>query len=115
MTDDAFERELQASFAKEDAALEATPFVDQINRRIDRSRRLRRLVLAGTGLVGAAFALFQLPGLLGQVTPTAAGMTERVTTPLRETASAAASDPVWMAVAGALAITWLLLATFERA
>ena len=114
MIEDKFEIMLAEQLAEEDAALHGGDFIKSVDQKLDRQGRLRRVVLAGCGLLGGALALYQIPKLFSDVLPSSTGVTTQLTAPLSQTAVEITSNPLLLAVTGACAVTLLLLTSIER-
>ena len=107
--------DLSLMFEAEDRALEAAPFVEGVMKRVKRTTRIRRLVLASVGGVGALIAGLQLPGLLAGWAGVDTGVTEAITLARTEVGEVAATNPLWMMVACVVALSVFAVSAMERA
>ncbi len=95
--------DLKALFKAEDAALNDDAFTGAVMKRVQASRRQRRMLLITAGAVGAAIAMTQLPALLTLVATYAAPVNDlasAVTSGERASASSAygllQDPPLWL-------------------
>lgn len=116
-------KDLSDLFRVEDNALPAQPFTRQVMKRVGQQKVMRRFVVGGLGLAGAAIAALQLPQLLADWVGVDHTVTEALTTAPAELGTAAVSqlstaalgNPMWLAIAAGAALCVFAVATFERA
>ena len=116
-------KDLSDLFRVEDNALPAEPFTRQVMGRVRRQKMVRRLVVGGLGLTGAAIAAMQLPQLFAEWTGVDQAVTQALTTAPAELSSAAVSqlstlamaNPMWLAIAAGASLCIFAVSAFERA
>lgn len=107
--------DLARLFAAEDTALEAQPFTDGVMKRVRRERAVRRLTVGSFGFLGAVIAVLQLPKLLSAFVGVDHTVTSALTEAQVELTTAAASNPLWLAIIAGAALTMAAVSMTERA
>ncbi len=106
--------DLTALFAAEDRKLDGKPFVEGVMTGIRRKSMMRRFVLFGVGAAGAVVAAFQVPSLLGDWVKVDVDLLTTLGTAQDQIGALAATNPLWLAIAGMVTLSLLAVATFER-
>jgi hypothetical protein len=113
MTEDT--SDLTRLFEAEAAALDGDAFTAKLMARVRRGERVRRVVLVSVGMLGAALAALQLPGLYANWPGLGEAITHaRVTLPTN-VGSALETAPLWVLVAAAAVAGLFTLTVSEQA
>jgi hypothetical protein len=115
MRDEDTYADLTALFAAEDREHEAAPFVDQVMGRIRAQARMRKLLLAVTGLGGALLAASQLPKLLADSVGLDASLTTSIIQAQNDVSAMASANPLWLGIGAVVMLSLMAVAAMERA
>ncbi|MEH6807538.1 MAG: hypothetical protein V7651_01720 [Hyphomonas oceanitis] len=115
MRDEDTYADLTALFASEDRALEAKPFTDGVMGRVRAQGRMRKLLLAVTGVAGALVAASQLPKLLADTVGLDTSITTSIVQAQTDMTALASANPLWLGVAAVVGLSLLAVAAMERA
>ena len=115
MRDEDTYADLTALFASEDRALEAKPFTDGVMSRVRAQGRMRKLLLAVTGVAGALVAASQLPKLLADTVGLDTSITTSIVQAQTDMTALASANPLWLGVAAVVGLSLLAVAAMERA
>tara|TARA_R110000787_G_scaffold25842_2_gene72486 strand:+ start:315 stop:662 length:348 start_codon:yes stop_codon:yes gene_type:complete len=107
--------DLTALFAAEDRAVDGKPFVDQVMGRIQAQARMRKLLLAVTGLGGALLAASQLPKLLADSVGLDASLTTSIIQAQNDVSALASANPLWLGIGAVVMLSLMAVAAMERA
>ena len=106
---------LTALFATEDRALEAKPFTDDVMGQIRAKGRMRKLLLAVSGIAGALLAASQLPKLLADTVGLDTSITTSIIQAQTNMTALASSNPLWLGIAAIVGLSLFAVAAMERA
>jgi hypothetical protein len=115
MRDEDTYADLTALFAAEDREHAAAPFVDQVMGRIRAQARMRKLLLAVTGLGGALLAASQLPKLLADSVGLDASLTTSIIQAQDDVSAMASANPLWLGIGAVVMLSLMAVAAMERA
>lgn len=115
MRDEDTYADLTALFAAEDREQEARPFVDQVMGRIRAQARMRKLLLAVTGLGGALLAASQLPKLLADSVGLDSSLTTSILQAQEDVSALASANPLWLGIGAVVMLSLMAVAAMERA
>ena len=107
--------DLTALFTAEDREQVAKPFVDQVIGRIRAQARMRKLLLAVTGLGGALLAASQLPKLLADSVGLDASLTTSIIQAQEDVSALANANPLWLGIGAVVMLSLMAVAAMERA
>ncbi|WP_340694209.1 hypothetical protein [Hyphomonas sp.] len=115
MRDEDTYADLTALFTAEDREQEAKPFVDQVMGRIRAQARMRKLLLAVTGLGGALLAASQLPKLLADSVGLDSSLTTSILQAQEDVSALASANPLWLGIGAVVMLSLMAVAAMERA
>lgn len=116
-------KDLSDLFRVEDNALPAEPFTREVMAGVRRQKLIRRAIVGSLGLTGAAIAAMQLPQLFAEwagvdkkmTEVLAVAPTELSTSAVNQLTTAAAANPMWLAIGLGAALCVFAVSAFERA
>ncbi|WP_430401673.1 hypothetical protein [Hyphomonas sp.] len=114
MRDEDTYADLTALFTAEDREQAAKPFMDQVMGRIQAQARLRKLLLAVTGLGGALLAASQMPKLLADSVGLDASLTTSIIQAQADVSALASANPLWLGVGAVVMLSLMAVAAMER-
>jgi hypothetical protein len=114
MRDEDTYADLTALFTAEDQEHEARPFVDRVMGRIRAQARIRKLLLAVTGLGGALLAASQLPTLLADSVGLDAALTTSIIQAQADAGALANANPLWLGIGAVVMLSLVAVAAMER-
>ncbi|WP_439619650.1 hypothetical protein [Hyphomonas sp.] len=114
MRDEDTYADLTALFTAEDREQAAKPFMDQVMGRIQAQTRLRKLLLAVTGLGGALLAASQMPKLLADSVGLDASLTTSIIQAQADVSALASANPLWLGVGAVVMLSLMAVAAMER-
>ena len=115
MRDEDTYTDLTALFVTEDRALEAKPFMDDVMGQIRAQGRMRKLLLAVSGIAGALLAASQLPKLLADTVGLDTSITTSIIQAQTDMTALASSNPLWLGIAAIVGLSLFAVAAMERA
>mgnify|MGYP005831456765 CR=1 FL=1 len=115
MRDEDTYADLTALFVTEDRALEAKPFMDDVMGQIRAQGRMRKLLLAVSGIAGALLAASQLPKLLADTVGLDTSITTSIIQAQTDMTALASSNPLWLGIAAIVGLSLFAVAAMERA
>ena len=114
MRDEDTYADLTALFTAEDREQAAKPFMDQVMGRIQAQTRLRKLLLAVTGLGGALLAASQMPKLLADSVGLDASLTTSIIQAQADVSALASANPLWLGIGAVVMLSLVAVAAMER-
>ncbi|MEQ9434832.1 hypothetical protein [Hyphomonas sp.] len=114
MRDEDTYADLTALFTAEDREQAAKPFMDQVMGRIQAQTRLRKLLLAVTGLGGALLAASQMPKLLADSVGLDASLTTSIIQAQADVSALASANPLWLGIGAVVMLSLMAVAAMER-